>query len=75
MTATSIIEAAHDSLPMKIHTSNGKVHLVNHIDYITASPVGDFLVVFREDGGLNLINPGQVTELVQASQTDGGQNP
>ncbi len=63
MTASRILEAAQDKLPVIIHTRNGKTHTVNHIDYISAAPAGDVIVVFGEQGGFNLIDPTLVTEL------------
>jgi len=49
--------------PFAIHLSDGREFVVNHPEFLATSPVGDIAIVFRPEGGFNIVDIELVTDL------------
>lgn len=49
--------------PFAIHLGDGRELAVDHPEFLAVSPAGDVAVVFRPEGGLNLVDVSLVTDL------------
>ena len=61
---------ARPFLPFIIHLGDGRELVVNHPEFLAASPAGDVAIVFRPEGGFNLVDFDLVTDLEVRPRTE-----
>ena len=49
--------------PFLIHLGDGRELVVDHPEFLAASPTGDIAIVFRPEGGFNIVDVELVTDL------------
>jgi len=49
--------------PFAIHLSDGGELVVNHPEFLATSPAGDIAIVFRPEGGFNIVDIDLGTDL------------
>jgi hypothetical protein len=56
--------------PFSIHLGDGRELVVNHPEFVAPSPTGDIVVVFRPEGGFNIVDVELVTDLEVRPRTE-----
>jgi hypothetical protein len=72
MTATELrdVREANPFRPFTIHLTDGRSFYVPHRDFVSQSPTGRIIVVYRSDGGLSIVDLYLVTDLEFATPAD-----
>jgi hypothetical protein len=61
--------------PFTIHMADGRTLTVPHRDFVSQSPGGRTIIVYRSDEGFSVIDLLLVTELEVQSPADSGSSP
>ncbi len=74
MTAEQLraMRETHPFRPFTIHLADGRSLTVPHRDFVSQSPGGRTIIVYRSDESFSVVDPLLVTELEIQAATDSG---
>ena len=77
MTAEQLraVREAHPFRPFTIHVADGRTFTVPHRDFVSQSPGGRTIIVYRSEESFSIVDLFLVTELEVQAPADSGSGP